>query len=532
MHKEASGEKRSGTARRAKGWLVSYPRAIPLALFMIIAAITIFSVFVIERNSRETNTVQARETALALASSLKHQVKDATSYLTAAGALLSTSQEANAGLFEEFTSQADLQDFGATGMGWASASSSAAGETQPVIVRAFNPAVSENGQELLVKLSQDPAFVSALESASAGKQPIATEMLASQRGGTNTELGWILAIVMPVETAISSEQVSEEFVFIPFDADALLRAAIEDLAHSEMSAALYDSNVSEENQLTSPSIALAASDLVEIPVEIGERPYVLAVEKSSPSGFDPMSYATLFFGLALAILMFLLARLIGRQTAEDQMRLAFFEEQYSIRNSLTRELNHRVKNTLANVLSILALTRRRSENLDDFAESFEGRIRALSATHDLLTNSEWGTTPLRSVIEAELAHVSASYGQKVELIGPPVELAPNDALTFGQAIHELATNAAKYGALSDGSGSVKVEWNLVDPQLVEIEWHESGGPRVSDERDNGFGTDLIQKIVAHELKQPVILDFAPEGVRCVLRVAVRQRDSFKIRQTP
>ncbi|MDZ7882738.1 MAG: HWE histidine kinase domain-containing protein [Mycobacterium sp.] len=112
---------------------------------------------------------------------------------------------------------------------------------------------------------------------------------------------------------------------------------------------------------------------------------------------------TLVFGLALASLLMLLARLLTQQAFEDQARLAFFEEQHSIRNSLTRELNHRVKNTLANVLSILSLTRRRASGLDDFADSLEGRIRALSATHDLLTVTDWGTTPIRAVIEAEVA---------------------------------------------------------------------------------------------------------------------------------
>jgi two-component sensor histidine kinase len=247
----------------------------------------------------------------------------------------------------------------------------------------------------------------------------------------------------------------------------------------------------------------------------------------------------------LASLSMLLARLLTQQAFEDQARLAFFEEQHSIRNSLTRELNHRVKNTLANVLSILSLTRRRASGLDDFADSLEGRIRALSATHDLLTVTDWGTTPIRAVIEAELQHFRSAIDDAILLDGPALELAPNDALSFGLAVHELATNAAKYGALSVAGGQVTIRWHRADSRAdgkvdgnsaerewAEVEWQEVGGPPVADARTRrrGFGTELIEKIVAHELRQPVTLDFAPEGVRCVLRVPIRRRADFHIRE--
>jgi len=228
-------------------------------------------------------------------------------------------------------------------------------------------------------------------------------------------------------------------------------------------------------------------------------------------------------------LLMLLARLLTQQAYEDQKRLAFFEEQHSIRNSLSRELNHRVKNTLANVLSILSLTRRRTDDLDEFADSLEGRIRALSATHDLLTGTDWGTTPIRAVVEAELQHCRTTSEQSLIIEGPPVELAPNDALSFGLAVHELATNAAKYGALSVPGGEIMVTWAMIEDGLAEVTWRERGGPPVARPQRRGFGTELIEKIVAHELRCPVNLDFAPEGVTCVMRVPVRRRGDFRIR---
>lgn len=116
------------------------------------------------------------------------------------------------------------------------------------------------------------------------------------------------------------------------------------------------------------------------------------------------------------------------------------------------------------------------------------------------------------------------------MAGPDIELAPNDALSLGLAIHELATNAAKYGALSQQGGKVSINWMSEGEELVVVDWVERGGPEVSAERTPGFGTDLIQKIVAHELRQPVAIRFDPEGVSCTLRVPLRVRREFQIRE--
>ena len=220
---------------------------------------------------------------------------------------------------------------------------------------------------------------------------------------------------------------------------------------------------------------------------------------------------------------------VAHQAREDEASIEWFEEQASIRNSLTRELNHRVKNTLANVLSIIALTRRRAKGLDDFADGLDGRVRALSATHDLLTKSDWGTTPLRAVIDAELNPYASDGDHELEILGPDIQLAPNDALSLGLAVHELATNASKYGALSQPGGKVTVKWEPVSERLVRVNWIESGGPPVEQERCRGFGTDLIERIVAHELKNPVKLEFPPEGVKCELFISVREPTEFAMR---
>jgi two-component sensor histidine kinase len=140
------------------------------------------------------------------------------------------------------------------------------------------------------------------------------------------------------------------------------------------------------------------------------------------------------------------------------------------------------------------------------------------------------------VVRAELAPYANDSEHVLNITGPAVELAPNDALSLGLAIHELATNAAKYGALSVPGGQVAVTWHLITQDLARaqdlarVEWAERGGPIVpQEERKRGFGTELIEKIVAHELRNPVDLRFEPEGVRCSLILPVRQPAEFSMR---
>jgi two-component sensor histidine kinase len=257
--------------------------------------------------------------------------------------------------------------------------------------------------------------------------------------------------------------------------------------------------------------------------------FVLEVTTLRTATLSPLSLVTLLFGIMVATLLTIMARLLTSQAEEDRSSLDWLREQASIRNSLTRELNHRVKNTLANVLSIIALTSRRATDLPTFVDSLNGRIRALSATHDLLTDLDWGPTPLHAVVSMELAPYTAGRDHDIAMEGGDVMLAPNDALSLGLAMHELVTNATKYGALSVPSGRIAVNWEMVSPTLVRVDWCESGGPPVAQERRRGFGSDLIERIVAQELGGRVELRFDLDGVSCTLMVPVRRPALFQIR---
>lgn len=560
---DAGGTAPPSSSGRARRWLVLYPRAIPLVIFLALAAITALSVFAIESNARARERAQMREYAQGVAAGLDRSGSGFTSYLRAGAALFSSMDEVRPDTFDSFVRALKLNTeySGAEGIGWVpviemrelpgfltqarmaqpaypdiypAPAQGSTGRVAPVAM--FAPATPLNRRALGYDMYSDPARAAAMAEAELTLRPAASGriFLLNETSGTAPAF----AIYMPVFRMAAGPDGDRRlagFVYTPFRAREFLDAAIAREGQDRFGVRLYDGEISPDHLLVAHAIADAAKDRVEQEVTIADRKLMLVIEHADHQVLSSLSMVTLVFGLALASLLMLLARLLTQQAFEDQARLAFFEEQHSIRNSLTRELNHRVKNTLANVLSILSLTRRRASGLDDFADSLEGRIRALSATHDLLTVTDWGITPIRAVIEAELKHFREVLDEAIILDGPDLELAPNDALSFGLAVHELATNAAKYGALSVPGGTVTIRWSrgedaAAETAWAEVEWQEVGGPPVASQRRRGFGTELIEKVVAHELRQPVTLDFAPEGVRCVLRIPVRRPADFRIRE--
>jgi two-component sensor histidine kinase/DNA-binding response OmpR family regulator len=181
---------------------------------------------------------------------------------------------------------------------------------------------------------------------------------------------------------------------------------------------------------------------------------------------------------------------------------------------LAREVDHRAKNALAVVQAIVRLARR--ENIDEFIEAVEGRINALAQTHELLSRSRWkGADVLRLVLD-EMAPYQGG-GQRVTAIGPNVTVAPADAQSLAIALHELATNAAKYGALSRESGRVDISWSFFEETLV-LSWKESGGPEVQAPMVKGFGTKIIIASFSDRRRSKVDFDWRPEGLCCTVKL--------------
>ncbi len=180
---------------------------------------------------------------------------------------------------------------------------------------------------------------------------------------------------------------------------------------------------------------------------------------------------------------------------------------------LAREVDHRAKNALALVQSIVRLTR--ASDVAAYTTAVEGRIRALSRAHTVLSLSRWQGADMRGLVEEELEPYRAADSTKVETSGPNVSLQPAAAQSMALALHELVTNAAKYGALSSMSGRVHLAWEL-NPGTLILKWSETGGPPAKPPSSPGFGTRIITASVEGQLAGKVSFDWRPEGLQCVM----------------
>jgi len=185
---------------------------------------------------------------------------------------------------------------------------------------------------------------------------------------------------------------------------------------------------------------------------------------------------------------------------------------------LINELNHRVKNTLATVQSIAHQTLREGVMTRDARHLFTSRLLALSAAHNVLTRENWDSAELREIVaEAIRAHEDPTRA-RIAYGGPQVRVGPKQALAISMALHELATNAGKYGALSGAAGGVDIVWRIAPARdVLTLSWRESGGPPVTPPSRKGFGSRLLNQGLAIELGVAAELDYAPDGLSCLIK---------------
>jgi len=187
---------------------------------------------------------------------------------------------------------------------------------------------------------------------------------------------------------------------------------------------------------------------------------------------------------------------------------------------LIHELNHRVKNTLATVQAIAAQSLRPEREGTEARQAFESRLFALSRAHDVLTQESWQTAGLRNIVETAIEPYGGADGRRFVITGPDVRLPPHSALAFAMALQELATNAAKYGALSVPGGEVSIDWRLepaaVSRALLHFRWRETRGPPVLPPKRRGFGSRLIERTLAGDTNGQVEISYDPSGVRLEL----------------
>jgi two-component sensor histidine kinase len=182
------------------------------------------------------------------------------------------------------------------------------------------------------------------------------------------------------------------------------------------------------------------------------------------------------------------------------------------------ESDHRLKNILANIQALLRHSRRRATGIDGFVHDFEARLHAMATAHDLLHASRWEGTRLRPLVDRELQpHADGAARRRVVVTGADLVLLPRAALALSLALHELATNAAKHGALSATDGRISLRWRRTGAGLTMV-WEERGGPPAQSPSRRGFGLTVIERSLAYELGGMGRLEFGPLGLRCTIRV--------------
>jgi PAS domain S-box-containing protein len=204
-----------------------------------------------------------------------------------------------------------------------------------------------------------------------------------------------------------------------------------------------------------------------------------------------------------------------RKSAEEQQAL------------IVRELHHRVKNTLATVQAIMGSTARSAETIEEFKTSLIGRIGALARTHRLMTD-ECGSVTFSDILHNELDAFDDGSDGRITLTGPEVTLPPQLAVSLGMAIHELTTNAVKFGALSVFGGKVDVTWSVIveaTRRKLLFDWIESGGPEVTAPSRHGFGSRLLEFVLPGQIQAEASIEYRPEGVRMHCTVPMALEDS-------
>jgi two-component sensor histidine kinase len=234
---------------------------------------------------------------------------------------------------------------------------------------------------------------------------------------------------------------------------------------------------------------------------------------------EPQAFALQTLARQVMALLELRRAVAQRDRALDARRKA--EERQTL---LTRELHHRVKNTLAIVQAVAGSTARSSRGFEQFQAAFGGRIASLARTHAVITEDERQSAPLLDLLRVELDRFSEASSDRVQFIGVPISLASDMAIPLGMAIHELTSNSVQHGALSRSEGCVIVRWNLAqakDGETLRLEWVERDGPAVLGPIRRGYGSRVLDRVLGTQLGAQVTTQYQVDGVRVTIDVPLK-----------
>ncbi len=534
-------------------WLRDYPRATPIGIFLVALMLVAISAWSVELASERSRRADAEVQAGEIAAAIGRQSASNSAYFQATGALFSSAQSVAPDFFREFVRRlrVDYDLTGVVALGWSEViDRSALPELQARMksegvenfrvfpepdphdrtinaITMLEPRTPPNAQLIGFNMHHEPRRVAAMERARRTNALAATDPvhLAIDRGRPGVQ-GFL--VYLPV-TEIDGEGRFKGYVYSAIRTGDFIRSAVKPSLLTFGRIEIFDeTEAGRELIFENGESDGAPGPPIEQRLSVFDQQWTMRFYPHTHHALFPLTLVVISGGVAFSMLLLAYILLVQRRNRDLQDLLEAQAERETERAAFTRELNHRVKNTLANVTSIISLTKRNASDLDSFTASLLERVRALAASHSLLDGAQWGPTDLRALVEAQLSSHDLD-GKRFHVEGPNVLISPNDALSIGLALHELMTNAARYGALSTEEGHVDIRWQLAGADLVSVNWQERGGPTVSPPNRRGFGLNLIERALAQELGSPIAIDFPPAGLRCQFVIALRKPRSFRLR---
>jgi len=537
---------------RFQDWLRDYPRATPIAVFCGALLLVIMAARSVELAERRTWLLEQQALADDIASGLERKAASDSAYLVTMASLFANVVAPSSQTFSAYISRLRVIEnlSGVVGVGWVDEVSEqdlpgletrvgAPGKLKlspkarptlwpAYIVTMVEPQTKENLRLIGFDMRSETRRAAAMDRARRTGIVTATDniQLTQDLGKKNIPA---FLVVAPVRSLTEKNRFLG-FVYLPVRTQEFVKSAVRSKLLTTGQVELIDQTPQgQETIYRSAARGGQFGTPLEEKIEIFDQQWILRYAPPAQEGFYPLSLVVLFGGSAFSTLLLAYVLLVQRRNGDLHALLDAQLVQEKERAAFIRELNHRVKNTLANVTSMIALSRYRTDNVQIFADTLLQRVKALAAGHSHLDGQQWGPTDLGSIIATQLS-AHDSTGERIEIDGPEVMISPNDALTIGLAIHELATNASRYGALSNDDGRVEVHWQEVDENWVEVDWREEGGPPVAQPERLGLGLNLVQRALAHELRRPIEIDFVPEGLHCHFCVQRRVPRSFQLRK--
>lgn len=546
------GEQAKGRFDR---WLRDYPRATPIGVFLFALLLVGVSAWSVELAGERTRQADAAVQASEIAAAIERQAAANNAYFQATSALFVGAQAVSPDFFHQFVEQLRLNyDLtGVVALGWSETvprdqipdltrrmvaqghadfrlHPNPPGATGPVdVITMLEPRTPRNMTLIGFNMRSEARRTEAMERARKTNSIAATDplTLVIDQGITQTPS---FVVYVPV-TSLSGAPAFKGFVYGAIRVHDFIRSALKARSASPGRIEIFDPG---DKGLTPIFSSGETEELLGPPVEqrlaVFDQQWLLRYSPPGQHVFYPLTLVVLVGGASFSLLLLAYILLVQRRNEDLHMLIAAQGERETERAAFVRELNHRVKNTLANVTSIISLTRRNATDIDSFSGDLLERVRALAASHSLLDGAQWGPTDLRALVEAQLGQ-AGGLGQRIHIDGPNVLISPNDALTVGLALHELLTNATRYGALSAEGGEVTISWRIEGAaDTVAVKWEEHGGPAVTPPERRGFGLNLIERALAHELGQPITIEFLPGGLRCRFAVSLRKPRPFRLRR--